>query len=264
VQMLENQEELLAKAAKIRLVLTDLDETLVFDGKPVGERSARAIALLQQAGVTVAVCTGRAPQTARPVMNQLGVQYLVSNNGATVYSGDQLLVQREMSPEVAHGLVSFFDDRGLAALVATPTGYFLSRASAIFPQHPVLPPENWHQACQKVHVQGSAHLYEECKARFGDQVNLIYHPRYMEVAPLGINKQAGAQVLADLLGLAPEQVAHVGDGQNDLEAVRWAGLGCAMGNGDPLLKAAADWVLPPVTEDGAALMFELILAAVGQ
>jgi hydroxymethylpyrimidine pyrophosphatase-like HAD family hydrolase len=172
-------------------------------------------------------------------------------------------VQREIAPDVVEGLVQFFEGHGLAALVAMPTGYILSRPSAVFPHHPVLPPEAWRQAAQKVHSPGSAHLYEACKATFGDQVNVIYHPRYIEVAPLGISKQAGAQVLADYLGLLPEQVAHVGDGQNDLEAVRWAGLGCAMGNGDPLLKASADWVLPPVSEDGAAAMFELILSAVG-
>lgn len=264
MQTIENQEKLLAKAAKIRLVLTDLDETLVYEGKPVGARSSRAITLLQEAGVTVAVCTGRAPQAARPIVDQLGVDYFVSNNGATVYAHNQLVVQREIEPAVIQGLVEFFEGHDLPALVATPDGYFLSRPSAAFPKHPVRPRADWFQAGQKVHSPGSGHLYEECKARFGDQVNVIYHPRYVEVAPLGISKQAGAQVLADLLGLQPEQVAHVGDGQNDLEAVQWAGLGCAMGNGDPVLKAAADWVLPPVSEDGAASMFELILAAKGR
>lgn len=268
MQNLLNQEERLNAAAQIRLVLTDLDETLVYDGHRVGTRSERAIKGLQEAGVTVAVCTGRAPQSAMAIIEQLGVHYYVCNNGATVYAGDELLVQREMAAEVAEGLISFFDRHGLTALVARPTGYGLSRESEAFNRThrqfdlPVIPASEWARPTQKVHCPDSAHLYEECKALFGDLANVIYHPRYLEVAPFGISKQAGAQVLADQLGLEPHQVAMVGDGQNDLEAVRWAGLGCAMGNGDPVLKAAADWLLPSVEEDGAASLFELILGVV--
>lgn len=269
MQNLLNQEERMTKAAQIRLVLTDLDETLVYDGHPVGTRSVQAIKGLQEAGVIVAVCTGRAPQSAMPIIEELGVHYYVCNNGATVYAGDRLLVQREIGPEVANGLISFFDEHGLTALIARPTGYGLSRETDHFNQThrqfhlPIIPREQWAHPTQKVHCPGSAHLYEACKARFGDLANVIYHPRYLEVAPFGISKQAGAQVLIEQLGLEPHQVAMVGDGQNDIEAVRWAGLGCAMGNGDPLLKAEADWVLPSVEEDGAASLFELILASRG-
>lgn len=259
----------MTKASRIRLVLTDLDETLVYDGHPVGTRSVQAIKGLQEAGVIVAVCTGRAPQSALPIIEQLGIHYYVCNNGATVYAGDKLLVQREIPAEVSYGLISFFDQHGLTSLIATPSGYGLSQASDQFYRThsefhlPVMPEAEWAQPTQKVHCPGSAHLYAECKARFGELANVIYHPRYLEVAPLGISKQAGAQVLIEQLGLEPFQVAMVGDGQNDLEAVRWAGLGCAMGNGDPLLKSSADLVLPSVEEDGAASLFELILAAQG-
>lgn len=269
MQNLLNQEELVARAAEIRLVLTDLDETLVGDGDRVGTRSFEAIRALAAAGVTVAVCTGRAPQSALPVVRALDLHYYVCNNGATVYAGDQLLVQRELPAEVSHSLITFFAEHGFTSLVATPSGYGLSHESDLFQRShrqfalPVLPPEAWAQPTQKVHAPGTAHLYEACKARFGAVANVIYHPRYLEVAPYGISKQAGAQVLADLLGLQPEQVAMVGDGQNDLEAVRWAGLGCAMGNGDPVLKAEADWILPSLAEDGAASLFELILASRG-
>ncbi|HLO03787.1 MAG TPA: HAD family hydrolase, partial [Symbiobacteriaceae bacterium] len=120
MQNLLNQEERMTQAAQIRLVLTDLDETLVWDGHPVGTRSVQAIQALKDAGVTVAVCTGRAPQSALPIIEQLGVHYYVCNNGATVYAGDKLLVQRALPAEVSQGLISFFDQKGLTALIATP------------------------------------------------------------------------------------------------------------------------------------------------
>jgi Cof subfamily protein (haloacid dehalogenase superfamily) len=264
-----NPTALEARARAIRLVLTDLDETLVGPSNQIGTRSRRAIAQLQKAGVTVAVCTGRGRQSALPVVEELGVRYAICNNGACVYDGDQLIAEERIPADVTEGLLEFFYGYDLPALVVTQEGYHLSyqtpetaraerlRRFAV----PVWARSDWAQPSYKVHVPGSAHLFDECKARFGTVAHVIYHPRYLEVAPFGVNKQVGAQVLADLLGVEPSQVAAVGDGQNDLEMVRWAGIGCAMGNADPLLKAEADWLLPPNDQDGTALLFELIAGA---
>jgi hypothetical protein len=48
----------------------------------------------------------------------------------------------------------------------------------------------------------------------------------------------------------------VGDQENDVPLVRWAGLGIAMGNAAPAVKEAADWIAPPLKEDGAAVAIE--------
>jgi hydroxymethylpyrimidine pyrophosphatase-like HAD family hydrolase len=54
----------------------------------------------------------------------------------------------------------------------------------------------------------------------------------------------------------------VGDQDNDASMIAWAGLGVAMGNGSPAVKAIADWVAPPLAEDGAAVAIErFILSA---
>jgi hydroxymethylpyrimidine pyrophosphatase-like HAD family hydrolase len=58
--------------------------------------------------------------------------------------------------------------------------------------------------------------------------------------------------IAEQLGVSREETLAIGDGDNDVEMVEWAGLGVAMGNATPAVKAVADWVAPPVTEDGVS------------
>jgi len=58
------------------------------------------------------------------------------------------------------------------------------------------------------------------------------------------------------LGVAPEEVAAFGDGRNDLDMVRWAGLGVAMASGPPELLEAADHVIDGPPGEGVALFLE--------
>lgn len=256
--------------AQIRLVLSDLDETLLGPDHRVGERSRAAIRALQEAGVTFAVCTGRAPQTTRPIVAELGLRYYICNNGASLHDGDQILAERLMEPAVAEQLTNFFADRGVPVYVMAPSGYYLTerteltdqadRARGIVPLP--LARKARALAAHKVMAWGGTALYEECQARFGDQAHIIYHADYLEIAPHGVSKQWGGARLAAHLGLTAQEVAAVGDARNDIEMVRWAGLGAAMGNGDPLLQQEAGLILPSHEEDGAAALFEAILLAI--
>jgi hydroxymethylpyrimidine pyrophosphatase-like HAD family hydrolase len=82
------------------------------------------------------------------------------------------------------------------------------------------------------------------------------HRWFVEGLAAGVSKGAAAERLAARLGVAREQVMALGDGGNDLAMVEWAGLGVAMGNAAPAVRAAADVVAPTQAEDGAAWAIE--------
>lgn len=257
------------RLARIRLIFSDLDETLLGPDHRVGERSRRAIAELVRRGVEFVICTGRAPQATWPIARELGTRYVICCNGACVYDGQTLLADRALSGPLTAEMVDFFVARDCPTYLMAPAGYFVShvtpvieeanRVRGIWPE--VLPRERWAQPAWKVMPWGAAHLYEEAVARWGQAANIIYHPDYLEIAPPGVSKAWGARVLAQRLGVAPEEVAAIGDARNDIELVAWAGVGVAMGNADPLLKAQADAVARDHGQDGAADLFEAILAA---
>lgn len=77
-------------------------------------------------------------------------------------------------------------------------------------------------------------------------------PNYLEIVPVGVHKAAGLAHLSGMLGLNLTQVAAIGDGLNDLEMLREAGLGIAMGNAPEPVKSVADWVTGTNNEAGVA------------
>jgi hydroxymethylpyrimidine pyrophosphatase-like HAD family hydrolase len=78
------------------------------------------------------------------------------------------------------------------------------------------------------------------------------HTLFGELTPLGISKGAALKTLAARLGIPREQVIAIGDHENDLPMITWAGLGLAMGNAIPAVRAAAAAVIPSVDEAGVA------------
>ena len=66
---------------------------------------------------------------------------------------------------------------------------------------------------------------------------------------------------ADLLGLNQQHCVTIGDGENDLELIDWAGFGIAVGGGHPELLRRADWIAPSIDDDGVPRVLQAIAEA---
>lgn len=103
----------------------------------------------------------------------------------------------------------------------------------------------------------AARLDEELRVRFAGRLHIVRSYRiFVEGNPLDASKGQGLARLAAHLGIASQAVMAIGDQDNDADMVAWAGLGVAMGNASPGVKAVADYVAPAVEEDGAAEAIE--------
>jgi hydroxymethylpyrimidine pyrophosphatase-like HAD family hydrolase len=76
---------------------------------------------------------------------------------------------------------------------------------------------------------------------------------WLDLAPVGVSKASGLEHVADELGLGPEDTLAIGDGRNDIEMLRWAARGVAMGQAVPEVHEAADASTGTVYDDGAAV-----------
>ena len=76
---------------------------------------------------------------------------------------------------------------------------------------------------------------------------------WLDLAPVGVSKASGLEQVADELGLGPEDTLAIGDGRNDIEMLRWAARGVAMGQAVPEVHEAADASTGTVYDDGAAV-----------
>jgi hydroxymethylpyrimidine pyrophosphatase-like HAD family hydrolase len=79
---------------------------------------------------------------------------------------------------------------------------------------------------------------------------------WLDLSPMGVSKASGLEYVAAELGLAAADVLAIGDGRNDIEMLRWAGRGVAMGQAVDEVRAAADDVTADVDDDGAARELE--------
>jgi Cof subfamily protein (haloacid dehalogenase superfamily) len=263
--------------AGIRLVALDLDGTTVGPDGQVSSRLVGAVQQVQARGVRVMLATGRMLQSAMPYWRRLGLNPgpVITYNGAVVAELPQGSVwyRRTLPDEGARALVA----RALAAdvLVQVYVGHelWLSRDDARAKRYidvnrivgwvkgyeAIL---QWPEPPIKVLLQGEALTLDQLRQ---EMTPLAEHYRvrlvksqsdYLEMIADDVGKGEALRVLAARLGLRPQEVMAIGDAENDLDMIRWAGLGVAMGQAPHAVKAQAKWVTAPLEEDGAARALE--------
>ena len=84
-------------------------------------------------------------------------------------------------------------------------------------------------------------------------------PYFLEFASPDVTKASGLAFLADRLGFSRAKTVAFGDGENDVELLEWAGYGVAVENAHERVKAVANFVCPPVDEEGVAQVLEAYL-----
>ncbi len=117
------------------------------------------------------------------------------------------------------------------------------------------------QAIAKACFVGSQELLDsvedQVKQDWGQDFNVLRtDARFLELLNPKVNKGQGLKELCERLKIAPEEVMAIGDERNDLAMFAFAGTSVAMGNGNDLVKQAADYVTSSNDEDGIAQAIE--------
>jgi hydroxymethylpyrimidine pyrophosphatase-like HAD family hydrolase len=100
-------------------------------------------------------------------------------------------------------------------------------------------------------------ILAELDARFGQVLHIVRsHDILVEGVAPSVSKGHALAKLAELLDVPQAEVMAIGDRDNDVPMLAWAGLGVAMGDAPPVVRAAARWLAPPLAEDGAAVAIE--------
>jgi hypothetical protein len=241
-------------------------------------RTRAAIAAIRAAGIHFVLVTGRMFQAVRPYALEAGLDDpVVCYQGAVVaepVSGRWLrhipipleLARKTIAAvnEEGFGLNCYVDDELYVAEV-TPE----ARRYADF-QHLQLhavgdlfewlqePPTKLVVIDDPVVLDG---LKQRMLARFDGRLYISKSlPYFLEFASPDVTKAAGLDFLSEHLGFTREGTVACGDGENDVELVEWAGYGVAVANAHERVKEAADFVCPPVDEEGVAQVLEAFLA----
>jgi Cof subfamily protein (haloacid dehalogenase superfamily) len=270
----------------IRLLALDLDGTVLTPDLRMSEPTRAAVAGARARGVHVVLATGRMYRSTVRYAAMLDLPGpLICYQGAYIRglplpdgTPGELLLHRQMPAEAARAAVTWSRDHGLDPHLNIGDRLIVGRGPEETPDYERMAgvgPEYVADVAAaipgpvtKVLAVGSIGLpYQVLSAAreaFDGRLEVtVSHPEYLEFMPLGVNKGTGLAFVADRLGIPMEAVMAVGDQANDLEMLRDAGLGVAMGDAPPAVIAVADDVTGTVAADGVAEAIERhILSAV--
>lgn len=258
-----------------RLVMFDYDGTVADEGALPGPRVRAAVAAARAAGARVVLATGRSQHSAGSYAAELGLtDPLVCMQGALVLAADGSVLWTEPLPrEPFREVLAFAEARGLDLNLYTEEVVYhvMLRYPLEFYERwfaaPMARVPSFAAACDELTAMGrhplkglfvgepetNDGLLSELTARFATRLAVVRsHPRFVEVTSLAASKGEALARLAAHFGISRADTLAVGDSGNDLSMLRWAGLGVAMGNATPDVKAAAGWIAPPVHEEGLA------------
>ena len=266
----------------IRLIATDLDDTLLDPHSRVTERTLAALRGAIAAGCGVCLSSGRMLEAMLPLARLIGVNApMLLYNGAMIHDpvAAETLWSRRIPYDTALAVVERAEAMGLYIQLYPGEGYFCERvtdytrayaASIRVEPTPVgMPMSRWLRArpadMQKLLIIDTPEGADRAQAALREAfprgvVFLKSKPHYIEIAPEGVDKGQSLALLAWMLGLEREEVMAFGDGQNDVPMLAWAGEGWAMANSCPQALASVSRVAPSSAEDGVAQVIERCLA----
>lgn len=263
---------------KPRLIATDLDGTLFGSSRQVSERTLSALARVQRAGIRLVFATGRMYRATVPYAHACGITTpLVTYQGAWIRDPMTQATwwHRTMARDLALEALSALEDTGLHVncyvedefLIErkTPQAEAYQRISGVAPRQVAsFAAAMTHDPTKLVAIgepEEIAHWLPRLQQRFLGRLYVTESlPTFIEIAHPEVCKSAALRHLTEHWEIDPAEIVAIGDGMNDLDMLRFAGVGIAMGHAPEAVRQAADRVAPPVEEDGLAQILEEILA----
>lgn len=262
----------------IRLIASDLDDTLLNAQGDVDLRVMKALYRAMAAGCAVVLSSGRMLEAMLPLAKKIGVNApMLLYNGAMAYDHNtgETIFADQIPYETALEIAELCEREGWYIQAYPGKNYYCPRvtegtrryaASIRVEPTPVYKPiSEWMRAhpsgMQKLLLidtpEGADRARALLEAAFPHGASFAKsRPHYVEVAPEGVSKGASLLRLAEHMGIARDEVMAFGDGQNDVAMLEAAGTGVCMANGCPEALAVADRVAPSNLEDGVAQVIE--------
>ena len=248
-----------------KILLTDLDDTLLCSDKSISEGNRKAINTWLAAGNFFAICTGRSLCGGMRVAKQLELNrkdcYLICYQGNVIYDlyKEEIVSEHFVETDAALELMKMLNAEGIYChtyrngelLVPGMTeelAFYINVSGDdyhVYSDLEELRNEDLYKVIS-IDLKDPQRLQDFCD-RHGDFLDAHFNyffsaPHYLEFIAKDSGKGVGALNLAKLLGVAREDVIACGDERNDISMIEAAGIGVCMANGHEEVKAVADYI----------------------
>ncbi|WP_136605776.1 Cof-type HAD-IIB family hydrolase [Paenibacillus dokdonensis] len=270
---------------KYKMIVLDLDDTLLRDDQTISPRTKEALMNAQKEGVKVVLASGRPTFGMKGIAKELELEkfgsFILSFNGAKIINclTEEEIFSSTLSVDTVQKLFGISQREKLSMLtylgdhIVTEdrneytdiesglTGMSIREVDSFVEavKEPVVKvlmvdaPEKVAEAEEKLQVELA-----------GELSVMRSKPFFLEFTEAGVDKGTSLHQLIRHLGILQEEVIAMGDSFNDLAMIRFAGLGVAMGNAREEIKEAADYVTDTNMNDGVAKVIEQFVLAYQQ
>lgn len=267
-----------------KLLVLDVDGTLVNSKKELSVQTLTTLLKIQHAGMHIVLASGRSPYGLRHLVEKLEMKkwggYILPYNGAQIIDAgsDEVLFEKRIDPAMFPYLERKAQKNGFGIftyhhnqLITTQPENQHIRDEARLNSMEIVAVENLSATvdfspCKCVLVSDNeaalVALKDQWRKRLSGVLD-VYRSEsfFLEVVPKFIDKGNTLGVLIEKLGINTEEVMAIGDGRRDFSMLQLAGFGIAMGNAQDSIKACADYVTESNDHDGVAIAVQKFIIA---
>ena len=255
----------------IKLLLADVDGTLVDNDKQLTKEAIAAADALRDAGITLAITSGRPPRGMRMLIAPLKLDGMIAGfNGGLFTNPDMSVIEeRRLPPDVAKEALQLVLDQGLDAWVYSGEDWLIRdkdaphvarEAHTVQFDAKIVPEFTDVHLRDTIKIVGVSDDHANVEAAETAAQNALGNrasatrsqPYYLDITHPDANKGAVVQTLSKKLGIPTDQIATIGDSPNDVLMFRQSGYSIAMGNASDAVKAKASTTTGPNDQNGFA------------
>jgi len=258
-------------------VFLDIDGTLVDKGGIIPDSARKAIAKARSNGHKIFVCTGRSRCEIHDYILEVGIDGIVGSAGAYVELDGKMIYHRPMTEQMNRRLLDYFESRGMSIFIETNEELIVNDIGLQYVANYIRECEEKKEPYDKAFFDLSVPLSgvkepaklainkllyvtteyepEDIKKDLQDEFTVVDSAIALpgnsgELSEPGMHKGRGIDIVVRYYGTDVKSTIGIGDGENDMEMLRCAGIAVAMGNGKPMLKDIADYVTTDIDKDG--------------
>lgn len=261
---------------KYKMLVLDMDDTLLTDDHIISEKNKTMIRQAQEMGVYVVLASGRPTPAMISYAKDLDLpafgSYILAYNGAVIIEmkTEEVLFEQSISQEHIHELYDFSVANNVhlityldGAIIASSESEYID-IEAQLTGMPLVKVTDFKKAVQKPAVKCIMlaeptylqEVGEKLKAQITHKSITTSKPFFLEIMQKGIDKAASLARLAQKLNITAEEIIAVGNANNDLSMIEYAGLGVWVDNVTPELRDRANVIVASNNNDGVAEVIE--------
>jgi Cof subfamily protein (haloacid dehalogenase superfamily) len=257
----------------MKLVVADLDGTLIHS-KGFTKETLKTVKKLHEKGVIFTIATGRHILTAKKYIDEIDIQHpVIYSNGAYIYDhkNQKVIHQALIDKKTALKTMEVCESNNLDFILYTVDHVYATKKardnliSMIGKYDIEVLSENELKSSVKngaikiLVFDSDVERIKEARIILS-QIHGVYllqsSKNYLDIGHHSVNKGSALSILAKYLNVSLEDTMAIGDQENDIKMIQVAGVGVAMGDGNPLLKDEADYITKPFDEDGFSYAVE--------